>query len=368
MKAVILVGGLGTRLLPLTCNTPKAMMPILNRPFMEHLIVYLKKHGVDEVVLAMGYLPDPIEKGLGDGSRLGVKLVYSVEPKALGTAGAVKYAAQHIRNEPFFVFNGDVITDIDLTEMRRKHDAEKPKISIALTPVENPSAFGVVETNERGMVRRFIEKPPPGTETTNMINAGIYILEPDILEMIPEDTFYMFEKSVFPPLLEAGGKMLSYSSKEYWIDIGTPQKYLQVQYDILNRTASGRIVTQGRNRINPFTTFEGPVMIGPGCSIAQSVIKGPMVLGPRCSIAVSSTLEKTVMWEGVQIGQKSVLKECVIGANVKLGSDCEITAGTVIGDNVVLGDNCTTTPGTKIWPDRKIPSKTQLSGEVGKPA
>jgi mannose-1-phosphate guanylyltransferase len=367
MKAVILIGGLGTRLIPLTCKTPKAMMPILNQPFMEHLILYLKGHGVNEVILAMGYLPDPIQKGLGDGSRLGVKLVYSVEPKALGTAGAVKFAEKYLDKEPFFVFNGDIITEINLTEMRQKHESLKPKVSIALTPVANPSAFGVVETGEDSMVRRFVEKPPPGTETTNMINAGIYILEPEVLDMMPPDTFFMFERSVFPPLLEAGGRMLSYASNAYWIDIGTPAKYLQVQYDLLGKVGASRVITQGRSRIHPMASFEGPVMVGPGCVIEKAVIKGPSVLGSKCKISRDTTIEKAVVWSNSHVGEKVNLKGCVLDANTRIGNGCEILEEAVIGDNVIMGDNCRVAAGARIWPDRKIPAGSRLEGEIGKP-
>ena len=334
---------------------------------MEHLILYLKRHGVSEVILAMGYLPDPIQIGLGNGSSLGIKLIYSVEPKPLGTAGAIKFAEKYLDDKPFFVFNGDIMTEINLTEMQERHERVKPKVSIALTPVINPSAFGVVETDERGVVRRFIEKPPPGTETTNMINAGIYILEREILDSMPPDIFFMFERNVFPPLLETGGKMQSYSSNAYWIDIGTPQKYLQVQYDLLNELGNTKVITQGRSRIHPLTVLEGPIMIGPGCTIEKSSITGPAVMGPKCKISRDTVVEKAVLWSNAQTGEKVFLKGCVIGSNARIGAGCEILEEAVIGDNVIMGDGCRVAPGTKVWPDRKIPAKTNLSGDVGKP-
>ena len=366
MKAVILVGGLGTRLLPLTCNTPKAMMPILNRPFMEHLLLYLKKHGVNEVILAMGYLPDPIQKGLGDGSSLGIKLVYSVEPSALGTAGAVKFAEKYLDNEPFFVFNGDVITEIDLSDMLTKHHAVKPKVSIALTPVENPTIYGVVETDTSGMVKRFVEKPSWDKVTTNMINAGIYILEPEVLQNIPPEKFFMFEHNVFPPLLEAGEKMLSYPSKAYWIDIGTPRKYLQVQYDLLNEATGNKVINQGRSRIHPLAELGGPMIIGPGCTIEKAQIKGPAILGQGCTVSVNSRIETTVLWKDVLIEEEAVLIGCVIGSGSRVGVRCEIGEDCVVGDNVVLGKGSKLAPETKIWPGMKIPPNSQLSGDVGK--
>ena len=332
---------------------------------MGHLISYLKTHGVSEIILAMGYLPDPIQKGLGDGSTSGVKLKYSVEAKALGTAGAVKYAEKYLDHEPFFVFNGDVITEIDLTEMLYKHRLAGPKVSIALTPVDNPSAFGVVETDEKNTVHRFIEKPPPGTATTNMINAGIYILEPEVLDMIPPDTFFMFERNVFPPMLEKGEAILSYPSNSYWIDIGTPQKYLQVQYDLLARKGN-KIINRGRARIHQMAVLEGPVMIGPGCTIERAHITGPAIIGAGCKIQVDSVIEKSVLWENTYVGEKVVIKESVIASDCFIGKGSEITPGTVFGDSVTLGNDCKTEPGTKIWPNQKIRPKTRLSGDIGK--
>ena len=197
MKAVLLVGGEGTRLRPLTCNTVKAMVPIVNRPFFEHLLGYLSSHGVDDIVVTLCYLPDRIESRFGNGSECGVKLAYVMEETPLGTAGAVKNAESHL-DGAFFVFNGDVMTNIDLRAMLSFHRERNAVATIALTPVENPSAYGVVETAADGRVKRFIEKPPPGQAPTNMINAGIYILEPEVLRGVPQGTPCMFEHHLFP--------------------------------------------------------------------------------------------------------------------------------------------------------------------------
>ena len=366
MKALILVGGQGTRLLPLTCKTPKAMVPILNRPFLEHLLAYLKRHGINEVILALGYLPDPIQRGLADGDRHGIKLIYSVETTPLGTAGAVKYAEKYLNDEPFFVFNGDVITEIDLTEMLAKHRQIKPEVSIALTPVDNPSAYGVVETDEKGMIKRFIEKPPRGTEPSNMINAGIYILEPEVLDMIPENKFFMFETDVFPPLLKQDRKILGYSSNAYWIDIGTPGKYLKVQYDLLNKNGKN-IIIQGKCKIHQEARIEGPVLIGPGCKIEKSLIIGPTVLGAGCTVGNNVKIEKSILWPGNAVASEAVLKECIIDSNCTIGEKCEIFEESVIGDNVTLGSGSRVSPGSRIWPDQTIPPRSTLSGNVGKP-
>ena len=220
MKAIILVGGQGSRLLPITCKTPKAMVPILNRPFLEHLLLYLKKFGVTEVIFAIGHLADTIQHGFGNGFGCDIRLSYSVERSAMGTAGAVKYAETFLNDEPFFVLNGDSITDIDLNDMLKRHRETQPMITIALTPVDDPSAYGVVDMDDQGLVRHFVEKPLHGVKTTNMINAGIYILEPEVLHYIPVSTFCMFENHLFPKILNEGKPILGYSSRAYWIDMG----------------------------------------------------------------------------------------------------------------------------------------------------
>lgn len=223
MKGVILVGGEGTRMRPLTCNTAKAMLPVLNQPFLGHMIRYLREGGINDIIFALCYLPDNIKRYFGDGSQFGVKLTYVVEESPLGTAGGVKNAAAYL-DDLFFVFNGDIVTDIDLRAMLSFHRRRKAKATIALTPVEDPSHYGVVETNAQGRVKRFIEKPPREEATTNMINAGIYILDPQVLNDVPPRTFFMFERHLFPLLLEKGVPIYGFPCDAYWIDMGTPGK------------------------------------------------------------------------------------------------------------------------------------------------
>ena len=349
MKAVILVGGEGTRLKPLTCHTPKAIVPILNRPFLQHMLLYLKGHGITDVILAMGYLPDPIQQCLGDGARLGVKLTYLVEKSPLGTAGAVKNA-ESLLDDTFLVFNGDVLTDIDLTRMLERHRAVKPQASIALTPVDNPTIYGVVETDADGHVLRFVEKPSWDKVTTNMINAGIYILEPEVLSLIPSGARFMFEHNVFPALLAKGERMLAYPSSDYWIDIGTPEKYLKVNHDLLKRWGK-EVRKEGKSQIAPGAVIEGPVLIGQGCRIDDAVrIIGPAVLGPRCQIARGVKIEGAVVWGGSQIAEGSVLKDCVVGSCACVGSNCRIPEECVLGDNVTVPGGSKLDKGARIPP------------------
>lgn len=354
MKAVILVGGQGTRLRPLTCNIPKAVVPVLNKPFLEHLLLYLKRHAVDSVILAMGYNPDPIRETIGDGSRLGIRLIYVVEESPLGTAGAVKNV-EHLLDDTFIVFNGDIITEIDLTEMIGLHREIKPRVSIALTPVDNPTIYGVVETDDKNMVKRFVEKPSWDEVTTDMINAGIYILEPDVLNHVPSSSPCMFERELFPWLLDAGDHMLAYKSNSYWIDIGTLEKYLKVHHDLL-RAQPDYGIRNGirigeKSQIHPTVQIEGPVLIAEGCHIdINARIKGPAVLGPNCHISRNALIDGSVLWHGVKIAEESALKNCLIGANSYVESHLGLE-DCVLGDNVKARPRSEPYRNVQIWPD-----------------
>ncbi len=351
MKAVILVGGEGTRLRPLTCNTPKAIVPILNRPFLEHLLSYLKEHGVTEAILAMGYLPDPIQRCLGDGTQLGVRLTYLVEESPLGTAGAVKNAESHL-DGPFLVFNGDIITAIDLTAMMKRHKEVKPKVSTALIPVDNPTIYGVVETDTRGVVQRFVEKPTWDKVTTNMINAGIYILEPEVLAHIPASTPSMFENYLFPRLLEMGEPILGYPSDAYWIDIGTPEKYLKANHDLLLQQAGEGIQAKGKSQLHPAAQIEGPVLLAEECIIAEDAkLKGPVVLGPHCEIGKGAVVQGAVLWHHSRVGEKAVLKNCVVCSHSYVGQGSHVPDNCVLGDSVTVASENILAKGTKVWPD-----------------
>src|SRR5213083_2848561 len=235
MKAILLAGGKGTRLRPLTIHTPKPIVPIFDRPFLHYQIDLLKQvPEIDEVILSLNYQPRRIEEIFGDGSDLGIKIRYVVEPAPLGTAGAVKYAGDNL-TESVVVFNGDVLTEIDLGAVIRLHRERRARATIVLTPVDNPSAYGLVETEPDGRIRRFLEKPNPDEITCDTINAGIYVLEPDTFDRIPKDTPWSIERSFFPSLIERGEAFVAYVERGYWIDIGTPEKYMQVHRDVMDR-------------------------------------------------------------------------------------------------------------------------------------
>jgi len=365
MKAVILAGGEAIRLRPLTCNTAKIMIPVLNQPLLEHLVNYLKKHNIVDIVLTLGKLPDQVQSYLGDGSKFGVRVTYSVEDSPMGTAGAVKNAERFL-DEPFVVFNGDIFTDIDLTAMMNLHREKKASASIALTPVEDPTIYGVVETDAENRVKHFIEKPRREEVTTNMINAGIYILEPSILSYIAPNVFSMFERDVFPLLLESGEAIYGYPCEAYWIDMGTPEKYLRLNHDLLQRYPHPALSIDGEGlgkdikfedegTVHSLAQIAGPAIIGEGCFIDKnSVIRGPVVLGARCQIEEGAMVEGVVLWQNCKVGKGAKLRNCVIASNCYIGEESEVLDGCVLGDNVGIGEGNKLSQGIRIWPDKSI--------------
>ena len=274
MKAILLAGGKGTRLRPLTIHTPKPIVPIFNRPFLHYQIDLLKQvPEIDEVILSLNYQPRRIEEIFGDGSDIGIRIRYVVEPAPLGTGGAIKYAGDKL-TESVVVFNGDVLTQIDLGAVIRLHRERRAKATIVLTPVENPSAYGLVETDPAGNILRFLEKPKPEEITTNNINAGIYVLEPDTFDRIPSDVAWSVERSYFPSLIERGETFVGYIYDGYWIDIGTPEKYTQVHRDIMDgRYATGPFrEAAGRKWVSTDARVEDGAIVEEPCFIDEGVV------------------------------------------------------------------------------------------------
>jgi NDP-sugar pyrophosphorylase family protein len=350
LKAVLLVGGLGTRLRPLTNERPKSIVPVLNKPVLEHTIAYLKHYGIRDIVITLNYLPEVIEEYFGDGTEFGVKLTYFMEEEPRGTAGAVKNAESYL-DGPFFVLNGDIFTDLNLSDMLAFHRKRKAAATIALIQVENPSAYGVVETTANGKVQRFIEKPPPGTETTNWINAGTYILERPVLDMIPPGCNYMFERGLFPQLLQTGRPVFGYQYKGYWLDMGTPAHYREINRDfmksriscMLHKNVSSKPIYNKKNlRIPKTAVITPPVVIDDDCFIGEGVkITGPSAIGRNCRIHNGVVIEDSIIWDGVTIGAGTRVKGCVI------------STGTVIPENETI-ENSIVTPGqTVLLPSEK---------------
>src|SRR2546428_4408877 len=287
MKAILLVGGKGTRLRPLTIHTPKPIVPIFNRPLLYYQLDLLKQvPGIDEVVLSLNYQPRRIEEIFGDGDGLGIKIRYVVEPAPLGTAGAIKYAGDKL-TESVVVFNGDILTQVDLGAVTRLHRERKARATIVLTPVDNPTAYGLVETDADSNIRHFLEKPKPEEITTNNINAGIYVLEPDTFDRIPSNVAWSIERSYFPSLVERGETFCAYIDRGYWIDIGTPEKYMQVHRDIMDGRFQAAPFAAGSSswispqaRVEDGVTIEGPCFIDAGVVVkAGARIRPYTVIG-----------------------------------------------------------------------------------------
>ena len=336
MKAVVLVGGEGTRLRPLTYIAVKAMVPVLNKPFIEYIIRHLSHHNISEIILAIGYKPDHITEYFTDEKQLGTKLVYSIETGPMGTAGAVKNAEPYI-DDVFFALNGDVFTDLDFTDMLRFHKNKGAKVTIALTPVEDPSRFGVVETDSKQRVTRFVEKPKREQAASNMINAGVYIIEADMMRYIPESRKCMFEHDVFPSLVADGESVFGYTTDTYWMDMGTPEKYLQLNGDLLRGKsiqvdfAEKEIRIDKQSAVHPQSKLTGPILIDKNCDIGKGVqLKGPVVIGPGCQIHDEASVENSVLWKNAIIGKQSVLKDCIVASNGCIDNNVHMEGAIII--------------------------------------
>ncbi|HXC70837.1 MAG TPA: NDP-sugar synthase [Pyrinomonadaceae bacterium] len=340
MQALILAGGKGTRLRPLTVYTPKPIVPICNRPFLLYQIDTLRRAGITDITLSLSYQPNKIEQLLGDGSDHGVKLKYTVEPQPMGTAGAYKFAEDLIR-EPAVVFNGDILTDLDLKAVIREHNERKATATIVLTPVKDPTTYGVVETEKDGRVRRFLEKPKAEEVTSNNINAGTYVLEPKVLDYLPAGENYSFEYGLFPDLLKRGEAFYAHiPTRTYWIDIGTPERYLQVHDDLLaNRV--GRIHVKDRKgqfdaatvaEIDDLSIIGDDCQIKPGAQIINSV------LGQGCFVEERARVENCVIWPHTRIGTTAQLNGAIVGRGCHIGRSAVVGPETVLGDKTSLTD------------------------------
>jgi NDP-sugar pyrophosphorylase family protein len=346
MKAILLAGGKGTRLRPLTIHTPKPIVPIFERPFLHYQLDLLKRvPEIDEVILSLNYQPRRIEEIFGDGSAVGLSIRYVVEPAPLGTAGAVRYAGESL-HESVVVFNGDVLTEVDLAAVIRLHRERRAKATIVLTPVENPSAYGLVETDASGNILRFIEKPKADEITCDTINAGIYVLEPDTFERIPKDTAWSIERSFFPSLIERKETFVAYVYRGYWIDIGTPEKYVQVHRDIMDGKFRAAPFQNGHRRwvspqarVEPDATLEEPCFVDEGAVIKSGARIGPYsVVGRQCHIEEHAIIERSIVWANTRVSQEAVVRQAILGRQCHVGRRAVVDDGAVLGDKSVVTD------------------------------
>ena len=333
MKAMILAAGVGSRLDPLTRAIPKPMVPVVNRPVIEHIVLDLKKHGFDEIMVNLHYLGDVIAQGLGDGARLGVHISYAQEDKLWGDAGSVKRSQAFFGGETFLVVGGDDISDIDLSGLMALHREKQAASTIATTVVDDPSQFGIVVTDEDGRITRFLEKPKGGDVFSNTANTGVYVFEPDVFDLIPLETFWGFGNNVFPSLLDSGRPLYGFTTTAYWKDVGNLQVYRQTNFDALAglvhldiplREESG--VWWGENiNMDPTVEIGSPVAIGNNVTVgAGTKLLENTVIGDGCVIEENVTLRDTILWAGARVSQGTHLERCVVGTNAQVQSSVAI--------------------------------------------
>jgi len=363
MKAVIMAGGEGTRLRPLTSTAPKPMLPLVNRPMMEHIIGLLKRHGIDEIIVTVAFMANSIRNEFGDGSELGVEITYASEETPLGTAGSVRNAMDHL-TERFLVISGDVLTDIDLSKIVEFHAAKGAVATIALVHVENPLEFGIVITEGDGRIERFLEKPTWGQVFSDTINTGIFVLEPEIFDYIAPDRSVDFSGEVFPKLLSDGRPLYGAIAEGYWEDVGTLEAYLGAHKDILDAKVvvdiDGFEVTDGvwlgeGAYVSPEAVITGPAVIGPNCHIEGDTHVGPyVVLGTNVRVRAGSALERTVVNDNTYIGEGTRLRGTLVGRSCDLRKSVRAEEGVVIGDEVFVGEDALLSSEVSIYPFKTV--------------
>lgn len=329
MKALILIGGLGTRLRPLTLKAPKPLIPVANVPFIYHQILQVKAAGVREVILAMGYKASMFRRALGNGKRFGLKLRYVEEKRPLGTGGGVGNASQFLDGTTL-IMNGDNLHDLDIRRFLANHRKKKGIVSIALTRVADPTQFGLVETDAGGRIKRFLEKPSANQITCDTINSGAYLFEPQAWETIPKGRPSSLERDLFPNLLTKGRRLLGFISDRYWIDIGTREKYHQVHMDLLRKKAKFSSIPKGR---------KGSLLVDKLARVSKSaILDGAVCIGPKVTVGPEARLSNCVILAGTKIGARAAVSDCVVGPRCRIGSDVVVRAGTVLGEGSVLSD------------------------------
>ncbi len=362
MKAVIMAGGFGTRLRPLTCNIPKPMVPMVNRPMMEHIVELLKKHGIRDIVATLFYQPDTIAGHFGDGSAFGVSMQYRRSEADYGTAGSVGNARDFL-TERFLIISGDVLTDFNLSDAVAFHEAKKAKATILLTRVQNPLQFGVVITRDDGKITRFLEKPAWGEVFSDTINTGIYIIEPEVLDLIPEKEEFDFSKDLFPLLLEQDAGLYGYVSKGYWRDIGNLNEYQEAQMDVLRGLVDVPIRGKkvGTSYVGDRTAIEtdpalmtGVNIIGNNTRIHAGANISNSIIGDDCEIKSGAIIRNSIIWNGTQVGTKAELSSDVVGFKSIIGDETSILENVFISDQCIIGRRSKLLSNIKLWPEKAV--------------
>ena len=373
MKAVVMAGGEGTRLRPLTSTQPKPMVPIVGKPCMEHILELLKQHGFDEVIVTVAFLPQAIRGYFGAGDALGMDIAYSVEESPLGTAGSVRLAADQL-DEPFVVISGDALCDLDLTRLVESHHASGAAATIGLKSVENPLEFGIVVTDEDGRIERFLEKPSWGQVFSDTINTGIYVLDPEVLRHVPADRPYDFAKELFPFLLEMGRPLHGYVMDGYWQDIGNLDQYRQANYDGLDGRVQlsipgiqlrGNIWIGEGVDLQDLDQIEGPAFIGNNCRIAPEASIGPhSVLGNNSTLREGARIARSVLESGVHLGRSAMVEGAIVGRTCDLRQHVRLHEGVAVGDEVTIGAESVIYPGVRIYPYKEVESGAQIHSSL----
>ncbi|NJD99115.1 NDP-sugar synthase [Thermococcus sp. LS1] len=352
MKAVILAGGKGTRLLPLTVYRPKPMVPFFNRPLMEYTLQNLIKAGVDEIYILVGYLKERIMEYFGDGSQWGVEIHYSNgENVKLGTAGATKKVVKHI-DKTFFVVSSDVLMNLDLKALYDYHIRKKGLTTIALSKVEDPTQYGIAIIDHNGRILRFKEKPKPEEAFSDLVNSGIYVFEPEAFDLVPKEKNFDFSKDLFPRMLENDLPLYGFPFREYWNDVGRPSSYLQATEDVFH----GRLMLPGLRTKSLKGNLEhgGTLVTGQRCTLRRPEIRGFALLGDDVEIGRNVKIERSVIFPNVTIDEGAEVKEAIIGENVHIGKGVIIQPGSVIGDNTLIEDFSKIGSNVKIWVESRI--------------
>jgi mannose-1-phosphate guanylyltransferase/phosphomannomutase len=375
MKAIIMAGGQGTRLRPLTSNQPKPMIRIANLPCMEHIVNLLARHGITDIAVTLQFMPEEIQDYFGDGSEWGVSMRYSIEDAPAGTAGSVKMAEQQLglEGEQLLIISGDALTDADLTQLARFHEEKGAEVTMALKSVENPLDFGIVITEEDGRISRFLEKPAWGQVFSDTVNTGIYLLEPSVMDEMPdpEEGEYDFSKELFPKLLDGGRPLYGFVTDAYWEDIGTLEQYASAQRDVLDGKVRGVRPPGTRLRENIYVgrrtqvddeELEGPVVIGDNVRIDQGAKVSPYtVIGNNVVISAGATVERSIVAEGTYIGEGTELRDTLVGRNSYVQPRARILERSSLGDDVIVGEGATVSPEVKVYPHKTIESGANVT-------
>ncbi len=346
MKAVVMAGGEGTRLRPMTASQPKPMLPVVNRPIMEHVMRLLRQHGFDETVVTVQFLASLVRNYFGDGEEFGMSLQYATEETPLGTAGSVKNAQDALRDEPFLVISGDALTDIDLSELVAFHKTSGALVTVALTRVQNPLEFGIIIADEDGRIQRFLEKPTWGQVFSDTVNTGIYVMQPEVLDEVPAGETVDWSGDVFPRLLERGAPLYGFVADGYWEDVGTHESYLKAHADVLSRrvqvdiegfeVSPGVWVAEGAE-VDPDAVLTGPVCVGDYAKIeAGAQLRQYTVVGSNVIVKEGAFLHRAVVHNNVYVGRGVTMRGCVIGKKTDVMGAARIEEGAVVGDECVI--------------------------------